>query len=116
MIVVYGLKNCDTCRKALAWLREHGIEHRFHDVRADGLDRATVAAWLIELGQHVVVNRRGSTWDGLLVAEQSIIDDPGMTRLLLARPALLKRPIFDLGDRRVVGFGERERRILLERA
>ncbi|MGY8995070.1 MAG: glutaredoxin domain-containing protein [Alphaproteobacteria bacterium] len=62
MIVVYGLKNCETCKKALTWLKSEGLEHRFHDIRADGLDGDALAAWLEELGHEVLVNTRGTTW------------------------------------------------------
>lgn len=65
MIVVYGLKTCDGCRKALAWLRVQGIRHRFHDLRADGIEAARLAAWLEELGCEALVNRRSASWRAL---------------------------------------------------
>ena len=62
MITVYGIKNCDTCRKARKWLEAEGLEHRFHDIRADGLEPAMLEDWITELGWEVLLNRRGTTW------------------------------------------------------
>jgi Spx/MgsR family transcriptional regulator len=104
MIVVYGLKNCDTCRKALKWLDAEGLEHRFHDVRADGLDAPTLQTWVDELGWETLLNRRGTTWRKLPAAETEGVDAAGAVKLMLNHPALIKRPVFALGDRHLVGF------------
>ncbi len=61
MIALYGLKNCDTCRKARKWLAANGVEYRFHDIRADGVTREQIARWVGELGWEVVLNRRSTT-------------------------------------------------------
>ena len=114
MITVYGLKNCDTCRKARKWLDGAGIAHRFHDVRGDDLDRATVAAWADELGVEALLNRRGTTWRGLSEADRAGADGDGAVDLMTAHPALIKRPVFDLGGRRLVGFGAAERAALAD--
>ncbi len=115
MIVVYGLKTCGACRKALAWLRAEGLAHRFHDLRADGLDRGTVAAWLEELGHEALVNRRGTTWRGLPDDAKADLDDARAAALILEHPALAKRPVFDTGGRRLVGFGDARKRQLAAR-
>jgi len=104
MITVYGLKNCDTCRKARQWLDGQGIAHRFHDLRADGLDETTVAGWVTELGYETLLNTRGTTWRGLPEAARANVDAAKATRLMHAHPALIKRPVFDLGGKRLVGF------------
>ena len=104
MVEVWGLKNCDTCRKALAWLKDEGIAHIFRDVRADGLDRAALKAWIGELGWEALVNTRGTTWRGLPEAEREGLDAARAHALILAHPAVMKRPVFDLGERRLVGF------------
>ena len=62
MITIYGIKNCDTCRKALKWLQAEGIEHRYHDFRADGLEAADVTRWVSAVGWETLLNRRGTTW------------------------------------------------------
>jgi Spx/MgsR family transcriptional regulator len=109
MITIFGLANCDTCRKARAWLRELGTEHRFHDVRKDGLDDATVAGWLDQIGADILLNRRGSTWRKLSGADKEKAEDAGVGELLRAHPSLIKRPVFVIGGRVMVGFGEAEK-------
>ena len=103
MITLYGIPNCGTCKKALLWLKERGAGHRFHDVRKDGLDAATVAAWLGEIGVDRLVNRRGTTWRKLDDATRAAID-AGDTTAIVANPTVIKRPVVDLGPVRVVGF------------
>ena len=114
MITVYGIKNCDTCRKALKWLDAEGIEHRFHDFRKDGLNDASVAGWLASVGPEVLLNKRGSTWRKL--DEQQKIDAESdadkLAALLLGHPTLIKRPVFDGAGDLVVGFGAAEQAAL----
>lgn len=112
MLTVYGLKNCDTCRKAREWLKQNGRAHRFHDVRADGLDEAMLRAWVAELGYAALLNTRGTTWRGLPEAERRDVDEAAAVRLMLQHPALIKRPVLDTGRRRLVGFGPATRKAL----
>jgi len=112
MIEVWGLKNCDTCRKALNWLKQEAIAHRFRDVRADGLDPAALEAWIAELGWEPLVNTRGTTWRGLPETERDALDGKRAHALILAHPAVMKRPVFDLGKRRLVGFKAAEQAAL----
>jgi len=113
-IDVWGLKTCDTCRKALAWLENEGLVHRFRDVRQEGVPAATMRSWIDELGWASIVNTRSTTWRSLPEAERQAIDADAAGRLLLAHPALMKRPLFDLGTRRLLGFGEPQQRALLD--
>lgn len=110
MITVWGLKNCDTCRKARAWLDARDVAHVFKDVRADGLAANDVQAWLDTVGADVLINRRGTTWRGLDDATKGKADEPaGVVDLLVANPALVKRPVFVGADGSVVvGFGKAE--------
>lgn len=110
MITVWGLKSCDTCRKARAWLDGRSVSHAFRDVRADGLAAADVQAWLDAVGAEALVNRRGTTWRGLDDAAKARADDPAaVAGLLLENPALIKRPVFVGGEGAVVaGFGKAE--------
>lgn len=110
MITVWGLKTCDTCRKARAWLDARSMPHAFRDVRADGLSATDVQAWLDAVGADVLVNRRGTTWRGLDAAARARADEPAAVAGLLAEhPALIKRPVFVGGDGAVVvGFGKAE--------
>lgn len=111
MITVWGLKNCDTCKKARAALDAAGADYAFKDVRADGLEEATIAGWLEAVGGEVLINRRGTTWRGLSDAEKLRADDAISAASLLAEaPALIKRPVFVFEDGSVlVGFGAKER-------
>ena len=118
MITVWGLKNCDTCKKARTWLDGRSAAHSFKDVRADGLAPADIQAWLDAVGADVLVNRRGTTWRGLDDAAKAKAEDPaGTVDLLVANPAIIKRPVFVGGDGSVVvGFGKAEQARLEELA
>ncbi len=120
MITVYGIQNCDTCAKARRWLNDEGIAHRFHDVRRDGLDPATVHAWSAALGWDSLINRRGATWRNLPDSDKNCfadqaIDAAAPTKLVLANPTLVKRPVFDLDGAISVGFKEAEKKSILSR-
>lgn len=109
MISVYGLKNCDTCRKALKWLDAEGVEHRFHDVRADGVSEPEISAWAEQAGWETLLNRRGTTWRGLPESDRDGVDEPKAVALMTAHPALIKRPVFDIEGKIMVGFGDLSR-------
>jgi len=104
MITIYGIRNCDTMKKAMRWLDQQGVEYRFHDYRKDGLDAATLKAWEKELGWELLLNRRGQLWRKLPQAQRDNIDRELALELMLANPGIIKRPLLDLGKRRVVGF------------
>ena len=104
MITVYGIKNCDTVKKALKWLEAEGVAHQFHDYRKDGLDRQRLAGWVRELGWEVLLSRRGTTWRKLPDEVRGPLDEAAAIALMLEHPALIKRPLFDLGTQRRVGF------------
>lgn len=116
MITVYGLKTCDTCRKALKWMMEEGVPHRFHDLRKDGVPEAEVSRWLDLLGWETLVNKRGTTWRGLSEEQRKGLDDAAAKALILEHPALMKRPVFVLDDRVLVGFKAEQKEILQEHA
>ena len=112
-LTVYGIKNCDTCRKALKWLDGEGIEHRFHDFRVDGLDAGDLARWMDAAGWETLLNRRGTTWRTLPEAEKDGIDAAKAAELILSNPTLIKRPVFDRGGSNVmVGFKAAEQTAL----
>ena len=104
MLKVYGLKNCDTCRKARKWLKEHGIEHDFMDVRADGVDKQQIQKWVQAVGTETLLNRRGTTWRKLDERQRSNLTNSTALELMHAHPALMKRPVFETGDEVLVGF------------
>ena len=104
MITVYGIRQCDTCRKALKWLEGEGVEHRFHDLRTDGLDGSTLQRWLASPLADALVNRRSTSWRGLTEAEKSSAGN-ALETLLLAHPTLIKRPVFEKdGEPVAIGF------------
>lgn len=104
MIKVYGLNNCDTCRKARKWLSVEGVEHEFHDIRKANLEDKVIAGWAGKAGWETLLNRRGTTWRGLLAQDKESVDEAGAVRLMTAHPALIKRPVFVRGSDVLVGF------------
>lgn len=103
MLMVYGIKQCDTCRKALKWLETEGIAHQFHDVRSQGLGQHLVEGWLASDHSERLVNRSSTTWRGLSDAQKDS-KGPDLVRLLLDHPTLIKRPVFVDGQVVAVGF------------
>lgn len=116
MITVYGISNCDTIKRARAWLDGQGIGYRFHDYRKDGLDPAQLAQWADELGWDNLLNRRGTTWRGLPDADKADLGRDKAIALMLRHPAMIKRPLFDLGRRRVLGFDARAQAAVANRS
>lgn len=112
MIKVYGLKNCDTCRKALKWLEVRGLEHVFHDLRADGIDKADVENFAASVGWEKLLNKSSTTWRALDDAEKEGVNKKKAIALMVAHPALIKRPVFDLGGTYVVGFRDEQKAAL----
>lgn len=104
MIEVYGLNNCDTCRKARKWLTAEGVEHEFHDIRKANLAEETIAGWAGKTGWETLLNRRGTTWRGLPAPDKESIDEASAIRLMTAHPALIKRPVIVTGNDVMVGF------------
>jgi len=107
MLTVYGIKQCDTCRKALAWLGQNGIEHRFHDFRTDGLEAGLLRGWLDSAFADRLINRRSTTWRQLS-EEQRQAQGDALLELLLRYPTLIKRPVFARDRIVAVGFQPKE--------
>lgn len=103
---LYGISNCDTVKKARAWLAGRGIAHRFHDFRKDGVPEAQLDEWLQAFGWDKVVNRQGTTWRRLDAAQQAGVRDAASARrFLLAHPSAIKRPLVEwAGRHRTIGF------------
>jgi arsenate reductase len=106
MLKIYGIKSCNTMKKARAWLEDRGVEHVFHDYKSAGVPEERLRGWVEELGWEALVNTRGTTWRRLPEEDKADLDAEKAVRLMLANPSLIKRPVLDLGDRRVVGFSE----------
>ena len=104
MITMYGIRNCDTVKKARAWLDARGVPYAFHDYKVSGVDAALLESWCAELGWEALLNRAGTTFRKLAQTEKQQLDAAKARKLMLAHPSLIKRPVLDLGSRRVVGF------------
>jgi arsenate reductase (glutaredoxin) len=103
-ITIYGIKNCDTVKKARAWLDGRGVSYKFHDYRADGLDPRLLRLWCDALGWETVLNRASTTFRELPDAHKQGLDAGKAMRLMLAQPSMIKRPVLDAGGRLTVGF------------
>ena len=113
-MIVYTLKNCDTCKKALKWLSGTGADFTNHDIRADGVDKSFIEPIVETLGWESALNRRSTTWRGLSDEDKSGIDAAKAVSLILAHPTLMKRPVFVSGDRIVAGFDEQAQAAVAE--
>ncbi|SDR80763.1 arsenate reductase [Halopseudomonas litoralis] len=104
MITLYGIKACDTMKKARTWLDEHGVEYHFHDYKKEGIDAARLHAWCTEHGWQKILNRQGTTFRKLNDADKQDIDQDKAVALMQANPSMIKRPVLDIGSQRLVGF------------
>ncbi|MAO55974.1 MAG: arsenate reductase [Rhodospirillaceae bacterium] len=104
MLTVWGLKTCDTCKKALKWLEAEGIAHESKDVRADGVPADELARWIDAAGWETLVNKSSTTWRGLDDTAKDGIDAAKAKALLAEHPTLIKRPVFLIGGEVIVGF------------
>ena len=105
-MILYGIKNCDTVKKARRWLEANDVAFIFHDVRADGLDKATVEAWLQKVSWEILLNKRGTTWRKLEDACKDNINEANAIELMLENPTLIKLPVVTVNDDCIVGFKE----------
>jgi arsenate reductase len=103
-ITIYGIKNCDTMKKARAWLDQRKIKYAFHDYKAQGIDRADLERWIGAVGWEVLINRAGTTFRALPEAEKQDLDVRKAIALMLAQPSMIKRPVLDIGGSLHVGF------------
>ena len=101
---LYGIKNCDSVKKARRWLEQHAADYRFHDFREHGLDKSAVSAWIDQLGWETVVNKRSTTWKQLSDAQRQQMDAKSAIACILENPTLVKRPLLDLNGAYHVGF------------
>lgn len=104
MLTIYGIKNCDTMRKARGWLDAAGLAYRFHDYRTDGIDEAQLRRWVARIGWEKLLNRAGTTFRALPEAEKAGLDEARAIALMRAHPALIKRPVLEADEALLVGF------------
>ena len=101
---LYGIRNCDTMKKAWTWLDDNGVAYDFHDYKKQGIDRATLAGWVDQLGWEPLLNRAGTTFRKLPEADRQDLDRDKAIRLMIEQPSMIKRPVLDAGGRLIVGF------------
>ena len=103
-VTLYGIKNCDTVKKARKWLEANFIDYRFHDFRVDGIDRKLINNWLKQLDWNELLNTRGTTWRKLPDSDKEGINKSGAVALMLEQPTLIKRPVLDVDGKFYIGF------------
>ena len=104
MLTMYGIKNCDTIKKARNFLDNERVAYSFHDYKVSGIDKAKLEEWVMEHGWETILNRSGTTFKALDAGDKAHIDADKAVLLMMGNPSMIKRPILDLGGRTVVGF------------
>lgn len=104
MYILYGIKNCDTVKKARTWLEQQRIDFRFHDFRSDGLDAHLLQRFEAALGWETLLNRKSTSWRQLAPEQQSSLDRDKALQLMQTNPTLIKRPILQNGEKFIIGF------------
>lgn len=109
MMHVYGIKNCNTVKKALTWLEVHGIPFTFHDFKKEGVSMGKLESWEQQVGWERLVNKRGTTWRQLTPAEQNaVVDAAAANQLMIAKTSVIKRPVIESPSGIILGFDEEE--------
>lgn len=103
-VTIYGIKNCDTMKKARAWLDAHGIDYAFHDYKSAGIDKERLSRWSKDIGWETLLNTAGTTFRKLPDADKTNLTEKKALALMLEQPSMIKRPVLDLGRKLVVGF------------
>lgn len=105
-LTLFGIKNCDTIKKARKWLEANELDYQFHDYRVDGLEEAKLDSWIEEAGWKTLLNQRSTSWRQLDAAVKENIDATSAKALMLENPTLIKRPVLETGKEILVGFKE----------
>ena len=103
-VTIYGIKACDTMKKARAWLGDHGVAYGFHDYKVQGVERAMLEGWARAVGWETLLNRAGTTFRKLPEADKEGLDERKAIALMLAQPSMIKRPVLAAGGKPIVGF------------
>ena len=106
-MIIYGIKNCDTIKKARKWLEAHHIAAEFHDFRTDGINPIQLRAWVTEVGWQTLVNKRSTTWRNLPTESKTAMDETLALFLMEEQPTLIKRPVLEISTGIIVGFSEK---------
>ena len=103
-MILYGISNCDTVKKAKNWLETHNIDYQFHDFRKQGLDANTINQWLQSVSWDKILNKRSTSWRNLDPSIQQTVNEKNIVDLLIENPTLIKRPVMDVNDTITLGF------------
>ena len=103
-ITIYGIKNCDTMKKARTWLDSHGVAYHFHDYKSEAIARDKLKGWSDEVGWETLLNRAGTTFRKLPDSDKEGLNERKALALMLAQPSMIKRPVLELGGKLLVGF------------
>jgi arsenate reductase len=103
-VTIYGIKNCDTMKKARAWLDQHGIAYEFHDYKTAGIERGRLEAWARAVGWETLLNRAGTSFRTLSEQDKQGLTEKKAIALMIAQPSMIKRPVLDIGGKLLVGF------------
>ena len=103
-VTIYGIKNCDTMKKARAWLDKHGVAYEFHDYKSAGIARGALENWTRAVGWETLLNRSGRTFRALPPKDQESLSEKKALALMAAQPSMIKRPVLDIGGKLLVGF------------
>jgi arsenate reductase (glutaredoxin) len=103
-ITIYGIKNCDTMKKARAWLDSNGVAYDFHDYKAAGVAKEKLKTWSDKVGWEMLLNRAGTTFKKLPEADKEGLNEKKALALMLAQPSMIKRPVLEMGSKLLVGF------------
>jgi arsenate reductase len=103
-ITIYGIKNCDTMKKARVWLDENGVAYTFHDYKTEGVDKAMLERWAGQVGWETLLNRAGTTFRKLPEAQRENVTEKKALALMIEQPSMIKRPVLDVGGKLLVGF------------
>jgi len=104
MATIYGIRNCDTMKKARAWLDGRGVAYTFHDYKVSGIERGWLEGWVAKVGWEALLNRGGTTFRNLPEADKAGLNEKRAIALMLGQPSMIKRPVLEVGGRLLVGF------------
>lgn len=102
--MIYGIKNCDTMKKARQWLDDNGLAYGFHDYKASGIDRVHLETWIDKAGWETVLNRAGTTFKKLADTDKADLNRTKAIELMLAQPSMIKRPVLEIHGKLLIGF------------
>jgi arsenate reductase len=111
-VTLYGIKNCDTVKKARKWLDDHSVPYTFHDFRVDGINKTLVNNFLKQIDIEMLINKRGTTWRKLSDKEKEIKNKTQAVELMVENPTIIKRPVLEVNKKVTVGFSDESYKVL----